>query len=297
MLRIYAAKWLLKYRKNFDIVLLRYVVGDFFVAINALIAKKYYTVHHTKELEEAAHFGRCVSKFSLAVEHILGKTALRKAAGIIAVTQEILDYERSRAVSGGAPENQPHHVYSNGLDFSQCALADDMRGGVPKLVFVAAVFQPWHGLDLLLEQINSSRELFELHLVGNIGGLNVDDSRVILHGTLSETEILKLLGKMDIGIGSLGMFRNQLKEAATLKVREYFANGLPVYATHRDAGLPPDFPYFYFHGTLDIKEIVKAAVDSRAHSRAAIRKQAEQYLSKVERLQQLNDQIMSDLSG
>lgn len=296
MLRIFASYWLLRHRKKFDIIILRYVVGDLFVFINALIANKYFTFHHTKELEEAAHLGKYVSKYSLFVEHMLGKRTLRKAAGIIAVTQEIAEYERVRAASVKNLVDQPYYVYSNGLNFSRCPLANDLRGGVPKLVFVAAVFQPWHGLDLLLEQVNASDEVFELHLVGNIDGLSSNDPRVILHGTLSETEILELVGQMDLGIGSLGMFRNDLKEAATLKVREYFANGLSVYATHRDAGLPKDFPYFYFYDTLDINNIIEAALHSRGHSRVDIRSQSEHYLSKTERLKLLNSQLASNLS-
>lgn len=296
VLRVFAATWLFKYRKKFDLVLLRYVVGDMFVGIYALIAKKYFTVHHTKELEEATHLGKYLGNYSLIVENTVGQATIRNAAGLIAVTQEILTYESERIGSNHLQGRQPRYVYSNGIDFSRCLLAEDSRGGIPKMLFVAAVFQPWHGLDLLLEKVASSMKEFELHLVGNTDSLIVDDSRVILHGTLSDKEILLLVEKIDIGIGSLGMFRNDLKEAATLKVREYFASGLPVYATHRDSGLPKKFPYFYFYDTLDINNIIEAALHSREHSREDIRSEAEQYLSKVERLKLLNSQLICYLN-
>ena len=47
----------------------------------------------------------------------------------------------------------------------------------------------------------------------------------------------RLAETCDIGIGSLALFRNQMQEACTLKVREYWARGLPFVLGYDDSDL------------------------------------------------------------
>ncbi|MCP6060133.1 hypothetical protein NL388_33245, partial [Klebsiella pneumoniae] len=58
-------------------------------------------------------------------------------------------------------------LYPNGVFFDQGPVPDS-RTEVPELLFVAGHFASWHGLDLLLDEISSSRDQFVLHLVGDL---------------------------------------------------------------------------------------------------------------------------------
>ncbi|MFX8895379.1 glycosyltransferase family 1 protein, partial [Acinetobacter baumannii] len=85
---------------------------------------------------------------------------------------------------------------------------------------------------------------FILHIVGDVSVedelLAKKDSRVILHGPLTNIEISQLMSKMWIGLASFGLFRKRMKEACTLKVREYLNYGLPIYSGHKDI-FPEEF--------------------------------------------------------
>jgi hypothetical protein len=70
-----------------------------------------------------------------------------------------------------------------------------------------------------------------------------------------------------------------MREACTLKVREYLANGLPVYAGHVDSGLPINFPYF-FTGPPRIPEILEYARRVRNVDRVSVSSEAKSFIDK-----------------
>jgi glycosyltransferase involved in cell wall biosynthesis len=138
-------------------------------------------------------------------------------------------------------------------------------------------------LDLLIDALKNSNELFELHIVG--GGYQqfaeacAGDERFIFHGMRDRDYCQRIFAQCDIGIGTLALERKGMKEACPLKVREYLASGLPVYAGHQDGALPDDFP-FYKKGTLEVEAILNYAKKCRQVSREEIRKQATLYIDK-----------------
>ena len=297
-LRRTAFRWFRKHQNQYDAVIMRYSYADPFVYWNSRWFKNVFTVHHAFEIEQIQLGGgikQLVASFSskpvlsqsktinrlgdgLAtvvafIEQQLGKRILARTKGIIGVTLEIAEYENARL-----QQKKPCYSFPNGIHMSNIELAKDERAGIPKLVFIASdVSLSWHGLDLLIEPLRASKESFELHIVGGSNSYFAEicagDARFIFHDMKSRNDYEKLLAKCDIGIGSLALERKGMKEACTLKVREYLASGLSVYSGHKDSALPKEFP-FYKQGALKAEAMFDYAKECREFSREEVREQA-----------------------
>jgi glycosyltransferase involved in cell wall biosynthesis len=276
--------WLRLQEAQVDVFLLRHSVADVFESFFIMRTKKpVFLVHHTLEVPEltGAGFDNLIKAF---VEVVTGYVSLMFANGIVGVTNEIVQYQNSRL-------HGLHKVsfkYPNGIIYSD-GLINDHRGKIPELLFVASSFESWHGLDLLLKSVCESKADFLLHLVGQIEdtlyALVKDDSRIVIHGKLTHDEITHLSETCWVGISSLGLDRKKMKEACTLKVREYLMLGLPVYAGYTDV-FPEEFNY-YKKGKADIQSILEFAELHRSSSRENIRAASRPFIDKTTLVQSL----------
>lgn len=270
-------RWLLQQQESFDIFLLRYYVHDpFQLAFVKRCKKPVYFVHHTLEVPELALPGGVSGFIRANLETLLGRPAIAKAAGVIGVTQEIVDYELGRA---GTP-NKPAYVYPNGIVFKELQLEDRRSMDVPEFLFVAN-FAPWHGLDLLLNNIAQSKEKFVLHLVGKIpeGLLALtQDSRIKVHGHLNQQQIQNLSAQCWVGLASFALFRKSMRQACPLKVREYLMLGLPVYGDYQE--ILNFEPEIYKMGGVQISEIVKFCFDTALFSKGDVARLAKSAIDK-----------------
>lgn len=280
--------WLLNQQDKVDIFLLRYYVHDpFQLAFVKRCKKPVYFVHHTLEVPELALPGGVSGWIRSNLETFIGNSTIAKASGTIGVTQEIIDYELTRA---GAPD-KPSYIYPNGIIFNKQELIDKRSDDIPELLFVAN-FSPWHGLDRLLTTIAKSKEKFLLHLVGKIPEELLplaQDSRIRIYGTLTHEEIVILSQQCWIGLASFALDRNKMKQACPLKTREYLMLGLPVYGDYQDI-FPKDAPYFR-NGNEDIKEILQFAKDTRALAKEKISRLAQPSIDKKHLLAELFNSI------
>lgn len=290
-LRIDYHRWLLRQQDRYDAILIRYYVHDPFQLIFLWFARiPVYLVHHTLETPELSLQKGGIGWLRSKLESIFGPLSISSAYGLISVTQEVLDHqiERARRLSCT-------HIYPNGILVRDRSLNDRRGDELPELLFVAN-FAPWHGLDLLLEDVRKSNQKFILHLVGDIPkDLNelADDSRVRQHGRLPSREIEKLSEQCWIGLASFGLYRKQMSEACTLKVREYLSLGLPVYGDHQDV-FPQGFPFFK-NGATDIESILEFARSLRNHAKSEVAQASERWISKKSLLQTLHNQIRQDI--
>lgn len=279
-------QWLLSKVDNYDAFVLRYYVHDPFQLLFARrCSKPVYFVHHTLEVPELRLPGTWPAKVRARLDDLIAVPTLRAAAGIIGVTQEIVDYEIARA----GISNAKTFVYPNGIKFNKEPVAD-RRGEIPELLFVAGGFAPWHGLDLLLDSIEKSDAEFKLHLVGNVHEPDLSraqtDSRIVVHGRLPSVEIRRIAETCWIGLSSFGLHRKNMKEACTLKVREYLMMGLPVYAGHRDCSVQDEI--LYKQGEASISSILDFARNTRPISKSDISCQSERVISKGNLLSSLH---------
>lgn len=284
--RLYFFTWLIAQKSNFDILLLRYPPIDPFLLLFSPFLKPIITMHHTKEIEEIAQTRTGLKRnVALAIEKIIGNIFLKQTEAIVAVTAEIYDYEIKRCGL------KPKYIFPNGIDSKLIGLADDNRGGDPEFIFISSYFANWHGLDLFLDILEADDSPCLLHLVGHISPVDLNrikttnslSRRIILHGKLSADEINKLMASCDLGLSSFALFRNDMQEACTLKVREYLAAGLAVFAGHKDSGLPDDFTY-YRCSESSLKNIISYAIAVRSVPRQAVRSAALPYIEKKQLL-------------
>ncbi len=285
--------WLKSIENDYDIFLMRYNTCDPFQYWYIKNSKKpVYLVHHALELPELALTPNPASRFiRCQLEEKIGKHAIKKAAGLIGVTHEILAFERARANN----PTQKGYVYPNGIEFST-ASAPDHRTPKIELLFVASFFAPWHGLDLLLDAIKNTQEQFVLHVVGDMTATDLQtarsDPRVQIHGRLSQTEIAALASRCTIGLGSFAIERKKMVEGCSLKIREYLMLGLPVYAGFKEVF--DDQFEFYRQNQCDIHLILNYAKQMQAVPRENIITASKSYISKKSLLLKLYNQIRDD---
>lgn len=267
--------------RGYDLLVLRYSVHDPFLL--TFIRKSRVPVvlaHHTLERKELRLDGPVLGRLRAFAELLIGSAVNRMAAGQLAVTNEIL-----QSVPTSGRRNAFTHVYPNGI-ISQAQLTETARDDVPNLLFVSSTFQPWHGLDILLEALRMNQEKFKIHLVGTLSDEELSqtslDKRIVVHGRLETAEIMEIASKCSVGIASLALSRAGLTEGSTLKVREYLSMGLPVVADHNDV-FPEGWPYFR---KLDVSpqrligEMLQFAAEIRSSSKSSVRNFAEPYIDK-----------------
>lgn len=276
--RVFYYRLLKNVEHKYDVLLLRHSIADPFQILFILSSSKpVYLVHHTLETYELRMSAGIINKMMWLLESLIGGLSIRLAHCVIGVTNEIANYEKTRV-------NQPRKktlVYPNGIKYINSNRSDS-RKNIPELLFISSYFYPWHGLDLLLDAAEKYQGEFILHLVGKI---SMDDSvrakkdiRIKMHGYLSADEISRLSDSCWIGLSSFALQRNKMKEACTLKVREYLMLGLPVYAGYKDVF--PDGFTFYRHGGIDFNEIVDYANSIRQHSRKSVAESSRPYIDK-----------------
>lgn len=282
-------RWLTSVESDYDAILLRYYVHDpLQIRFISRCSKPVYLVHHTLEVPELASAGGMGGWLRATFDAFFGRRAIRAAAGIIGVTNEILNYEVSRA----GIEHPVTILYPNGVAYSAPAAKDD-RDSVLELLFVASEFAPWHGLDLLLADLSRNTEAFILHLIGHVGEEDsahaACDSRVLMHGMLSHSEIGKVSARCVLGLSSFALYRKKMHQACTLKVREYLMLGLPVYAGY-DEVFPEDFKY-YKKGEPKFAMILDFARSSAMHSRLDVSAASQPYIDKASLLSRLSGEL------
>ena len=142
-------------------------------------------------------------------------------------------------------------------------------------LLAVAMMAPWHGYDRLIEGLhqyysNGGKRDIILHLVGRgaasdgnhamIEAYALND-RVIEHGKMHGAALDAMYDIADIGIGSLGIHRTEVKKTNTLKILEYIAKGIPIICEHSECGIPENNPYRLTvvddDSALDITEILR----------------------------------------
>ena len=270
-----------------DILLLRHNVHDPLEARFISEHPNVVTVHHTIEDAEILALGGRAAWLKRALERRFGARSLGRAAGIAALTPEILDHERSRCVD----LSPPTFVYPNGRLLDDVPLVD--RREETRMVFVASEFAPWQGLEGLLDRLAASTIDVALDVIGSLSAEQARrcarDARVRVHGLLDNEALGEVLAAATVGIAALRADGKGLTQACSLKVRDYLAAGVPVVSGHYDV-FPDDFPFYRRTGT-DIDAMLAAAREWRAVDRVTVREAARPHIDKVELVRRLHEEL------
>lgn len=290
--------WLLRHAKQYDVIIIRFSKLLFLLSFFKKIRSKLITLHHTKESDEeklSLPRARIINKL---IDKCITNNLSGKLYGVAGVTQEILGYESNRF------NIKPPFTftYPNGIDFNLIQVAEDRRGGVVKFIMIASEYYLWHGLELIVDRLLATSLDFEFYIIGLIRNeILLDkiahDKRFIYGGYQESYQYAHILALCDVAIGSFGLHLKNLKQACSLKVREYLASGLPVYSGHVDFAFTSDvFPY-YIVDDFDPVRLCKLALDCRKLKRQDIRDNAFLLIDKFEIMRFFLDQLADSLMG
>jgi hypothetical protein len=257
-------------KSSYDIVLMRYPIADIFLL---RFMRKFSTrfkivfEHNTLELEELQLRSKSSWWYTYFFwsEKWFGKLVRTSAAGLVGVTGEI-----QRRQAALVNNKVPSTIISNGIDVSRIPVRS--RGGAAvgdpiRLLFLAGSEAPWHGVDILLNSLGkyARPDLLHCYIAGRIETSLAQKARTMHNVTCldhqTHEDLDRLAERCDIGIGSLALFRNQMQEACTLKVREYWARGLPFVLGYDDSDLVNNTAMEPFYRKLQIVATEEPTVD------------------------------------
>jgi hypothetical protein len=245
-------------------------------------------VHHSVEVNEIKTPATLINLIRLLTEMFISNIISKVPSITISVTPEISNYNSLKNVN----PNRVHLIYPNGI-LQTNSEVKDFRSQIPEIIFVASYFSPWHGLDLILDQMKNTSINFKLHLVGNLSSQDFakanKDDRIIIHGDLTQNKIAELYSTIWMSLSSLALYRNGMNQACPLKTRESLSLGVPVYGSHEEV-FPKSFK-FYKQGPVELQEIVEQAIAFRKFEREEVIKSSEPFISKSIILQNLYNQL------
>ncbi len=208
------------------------------------------TEHHSDELAELLLRPTLGRRFMAAVSSIKSRKGLALVAGIVGVTSEVLAIELAKS----GPK--PSLVLPNGVSLPPEPPPPRAyrRGEQLRIVFSAADFQAWQGLDRLVAALAAYRgeTVLQINLAGRLSdtqaaslaqlkGLPRID--IVVHGLIKPEAVRSLYERCHLGVAALAISRIGMLEACPLKMRDYAAWGLPAIYSFSDPDIPADWPY------------------------------------------------------
>lgn len=279
----------------YDAVILRYPGAD---PTGPSFTKRWpiITEHHTRLVPEMESFlsfelpraERIMKRVRLFLERRYGERTVSGCRGIIAVTDEIRDYELGRA---GRPV--PAITVPNGIDVAailQTGFAP-FDGTNLHVAFVAGIDAPWNGIDRIVAGMRryDGPVNVTLHLIGDVPestatAVDTAHAKTVFHRRLTGDRLDEVLSRMTLAVSSMGLHRKTMTEACALKTREYTARGLPFVLGHKDPDLdavPADAPFCLTQPTsdepVDIGAVVRFAEEVSARGPGSVTRQMRHY--------------------
>lgn len=254
-----------------DLILFRYPVGDFFLwrflhRCPQRVVFEYNTIELAElKLRKSSFY----YQYFYWSERLFGRSVRVRSAGIIGVTPEITQYQ-SKMADGKIPSI----TISNGIKVDRVKQRQgaDFDGTELRIVLLSGSQAQWHGVDILLKSFEEVKNECKIicYIAGQITKEQEDRARriqnvVVLPPQYGE-DLDKLMDQCHLGIGTLGFETSFLTQACPLKVREYWARGIPFVIAYEDADLIQNTemqPYFLRvqieSGTIRLNEVIDFA--------------------------------------
>jgi len=162
---------------------------------------------------------------------------LRRVAGMVFVTHEL------PRLPHFARFRKPFIVIGNGIALQDYPQLPPPDNHAPRLVFLGAGDQPWHGVDKMV-RLAQHFPRWHFDLIGpSPDQIKQIPPNVSFYGRLLRKEYEPLLARAHVALGTLALYRIGMEEASPLKVREYLAYGLPVIIGYKDTDFHEDVPF------------------------------------------------------
>lgn len=137
---------------------------------------------------------------------------------------------------------QPRAVVANPVPAFGGETASDYRSR-PRLLYIGTPGQTWHGEDLIIRLASALPE-YDFDMVGTAAPQDgPQQANIVWHGWLEREQYHRVFSTATVGLGSLGLHRLGMVEACPLKVREYWAHGLPAIIGYQDTDFPNGAPF------------------------------------------------------
>ncbi len=255
-----------------DLILFRYPVGDFFLwwflhRCSQRVVFEYNTIELAElKLRKSASF---YYQYFYWSERIFGKAVRIRSAGIIGVTPEITQYQS--AMAGG---RVPSISISNGINVERVKqrAGGDFDGTELRMVLLSGSQAQWHGVDILLKSLEEVKNECKItcYIAGQITKEQEEHARrienVVVLPPQYGDDLDRLMDQCHLGIGTLGFETSFLTQACPLKVREYWARGIPFVIAYEDADLihATEMQPFFLrvqikNGTMPLNDVIEFA--------------------------------------
>lgn len=294
---------------EYDRVVLRYPLAAM-LGLRSFLnehGSRIITEHHTDEISEleSLPFEHNINGYlkpirTFAEKHF-GATILSRLAGIIAVTDEIRELELARV---GHPI--PAMTLTNGIHVDRIPLTGfkPFRAGEElTMLLVANNFSPWQGLSRLIHSLReySGETALRLVLIGLIEepelAANFSHQSVAIDAVGSKygEDLEKYFRQANLGISTMALYTKKMRQACSLKTREYIARGLPFIYAYDDPDLEEDTPFALSFqndtSVVDFRKVVAFAqqVSRRPNLSEEMRRYAEKHLSLEVKVRQMYD--------
>lgn len=276
--RVFKISHIVKYipLDDYDAIVLRYPLVDSFGTIH--FAKKYgykiFTEHHTDEVSELFSVGRAIDIFRAYLEKYFSGAFFSNIKGIIGVTDEVTTLELSKTSKKLYAATIANGINPNSFSHTGFIPFD---GEKLNLIFVASEFSPWHGVEKLLDLLNTymGDVVISLKLIGGLSQQQIET----IHSINNKKVCIEIIGKAygedldkhmsnaNLAISSLALSKNNMKEACPLKSREYIVRGIPFIYAYKDTDLVGDesFAKRFEENNITLEAIIEFAQFTTIH--------------------------------
>ena len=234
-------------RRRYDVVHAHEESAFFSLFLARLFRVNFIYDMHSSLPEQLTHFGYRRSGFIVGLFRRLERMCLRQSDVVITISPALEDYARSRM-----PDPQRHFLIENsvveevrlrgestGDEAVELEWLDDSLARGDRIVAYAGTFEPYQGLDLLLEAFANLVDGCKNARLLLIGGSHEQveryralasrlslDGRCLLTGTMGQSQVRQLLSRVDVLVSPRLGGTN-----TPLKVYEQLASGVPLVAT------------------------------------------------------------------
>jgi hypothetical protein len=208
-----------------DIIYLRWAMYVYPIQRLFRIAPAIVEVN-THDVREHQLLGAAHSLYNRLTRGII----LSGAAGHVFATNEL------KALKDFSRYQKPGAVVTNSVELRATPYYPAPRNIPPHLVFIGTPGMVWHGVDKLVTLATDFPDLV-IDIVGidEIKGCSKFPSNLILHGFLEGAAYESVLANADAAIGTLSLHLKGMEEAATLKIRDCAARGIPCILPYLDS--------------------------------------------------------------
>ncbi|TAG07409.1 MAG: hypothetical protein EAZ44_00470 [Cytophagia bacterium] len=175
-------------------------------------------------------------------ESFFSKKVIRKVQGVVGVTDEITNHQKNKQ------RQKIAYTLSNGIDVETFPLKQYLKydGTILNLLILTGYVSDRHGVDRILKSIQKyqGKTTINFYIIGKVNQsdkiLSKDldiDNQVFFIDFLEKEKITNLFNQIHLGVGSMALFKADMKEASPLKVRDFLSRGVPFFYAYEDTDL------------------------------------------------------------